>query len=88
MKAIVTTAFPGVPDGESMTRRIEVGEQIVGDLASVAVREGWALKIEAGEGVVDMKPDEPAKQESADPAVILAGKSRRKASLGKSAPAA
>lgn len=42
MKAIVTKQFPGRPDNEVMTRQIEVGEEISGSLAEVAVSEGWA----------------------------------------------
>lgn len=42
MKAVVVEAFPGRPDHEVMTRCINVGETITGDLARVAVREGWA----------------------------------------------
>lgn len=47
MKAKVTKAFPGRPDKEAQTRRIEVGETITGDLASVAVGQGWAENCEA-----------------------------------------
>lgn len=42
MKATVTRAFPGVPDGETKTRRIPVGAVLTGDLARVAVANGWA----------------------------------------------
>ena len=46
MKAKVTRAFPGKPDDEVLSRAIAVGEEILGDLALVAVREGWAEDIE------------------------------------------
>ncbi|MCV0371080.1 hypothetical protein [Filomicrobium sp.] len=42
MRAKVTLAFPGRPDDEIMTRTIGEGEIVEGDLAVVAVREGWA----------------------------------------------
>ncbi len=45
MKAKVTTAFPGRPDSEVMTRTIAVDEVIDGDLAAVAVKEGWAEEV-------------------------------------------
>jgi hypothetical protein len=45
MQAKVLKAFPGRPDAEIMTRTIEVGETIDGDLAAVAVREKWAEEI-------------------------------------------
>lgn len=45
MEAKVKKAFPGCPDGQSITRMIEVGEIITGELATVAVREKWATKI-------------------------------------------
>jgi hypothetical protein len=49
MRAKVTEAFNGVPDGRIHPRQIAVGEIIDGDLAAVAVREKWAdeLKQEA-----------------------------------------
>lgn len=40
--AKVTKAFPGKPDGATAVRTIEVGEEIHGDLARVAVENGWA----------------------------------------------
>jgi hypothetical protein len=42
MKAKVVKAFPGRPDNEVMTRTVEVGEIIDGELAAVAMREKWA----------------------------------------------
>lgn len=41
--AKVTTEFPGRPDGEMKVRRIAIDEIISGDLAEVAIREGWAV---------------------------------------------
>ncbi|WP_037437148.1 hypothetical protein [Sinorhizobium fredii] len=51
MKAKVVKAFPGRPDHEAMTRTIEVGEEIEGELAAVAVREKWAEPIETDEAI-------------------------------------
>lgn len=45
MKAKVTWAFPGRPDDEAMPRTIHQNEIIEGDLAAVAVKEGWARKV-------------------------------------------
>lgn len=42
MKATVTVEFDGRPDGEADTRRIAVGETVTGDLAKVAIENGWA----------------------------------------------
>lgn len=54
MKAKVKKAFPGRPDNEIKTREIKVGETIEGELAEVAVSEGWAKEV---------KPEKPAKDE-------------------------
>lgn len=43
MKAKVTTEFSGRIDGEALARPIKVDEIIAGELAEVAVREGWAV---------------------------------------------
>lgn len=56
-KAVVVTAFTGRPDNEDRARRIEVGEEIEGELAQVALRERWA-KSNAPAGKAD-----PAKGE-------------------------
>ncbi len=45
MQAKVTKGFSGCPDGEVMARMIAVDETITGDLAKVAVDEGWAEEI-------------------------------------------
>ncbi len=42
MKAKVLKAFPGRPDNEVMTRTVDVGEIIDGELTVVALREKWA----------------------------------------------
>lgn len=45
MKAKVKEAFPGRPDNEIKTRTIEIDETITGDLAKVAVENGWAEEV-------------------------------------------
>lgn len=45
MRASVTKSFRGVVDGEIHGRTIEVGEEISGSLAEVAITEGWAEKL-------------------------------------------
>lgn len=45
--AKVTQAFRGVPDGEVMPKEFNPGDEVDGDLAVVAVREGWAQDGEA-----------------------------------------
>lgn len=58
MKAKVKTAFPGRPDREILTRTIEVGEVIEGDLAAVAVREKLASEIKDGGEKKAAKPSD------------------------------
>lgn len=43
MKAIVQIPFRGAPDGEPHSRQFEPGDLVEGDLAAVALREGWAV---------------------------------------------
>jgi len=42
MKARVIKVFVGAPDGALHPRQFEVSELVEGDLARVAVAEGWA----------------------------------------------
>ncbi|KPF47074.1 hypothetical protein [Rhizobium sp. AAP43] len=49
MEAKVTKSFPGRPDDEVMTRQFEVGDIVKGDLARVAVENGWAEEVESPE---------------------------------------
>lgn len=44
MKAMVQKSFAGAPDGELHPRTFAVGDIITGELAVVAVREGWAVE--------------------------------------------
>jgi hypothetical protein len=42
MCVVVTQEFLGKPDGQVYGRPILVGEELTGDLAELALREGWA----------------------------------------------
>ncbi len=42
--ATVTRAFFGVPDGLVYPREFAPGDAVLGDLAEIAVREGWATR--------------------------------------------
>ena len=42
MKAVVKKEFAGCADGETHPRVHHVGDEIEGDLARVAVENGWA----------------------------------------------
>lgn len=42
MRAIVKMPFRGCRDGESSPTTFQAGDEIEGDLAAVALREGWA----------------------------------------------
>ena len=45
MKAVVVKSFPGRPDNEAASRTIAVREIITGELADVAVENGWAEEV-------------------------------------------
>ena len=47
MKAIVKKPFAGKPDESAETRQFAVGDDVTGDLAEVAMREGWAEEVTA-----------------------------------------
>lgn len=42
MKALVAKAFDGALDGELYPRHFEPGRVVEGDLARVAIEQGWA----------------------------------------------
>lgn len=73
-KARVMQPFPGVADGERMTRMFRVGEEITGDLAMIAVREGWAKSLGPAPENKAVAPEKQAgptgqvKQSSSQPA--------------------
>ncbi|MGM4909127.1 Rho termination factor N-terminal domain-containing protein [Rhizobium sp. 768_B6_N1_8] len=58
MRAKVLTRFPGATDDNPVTRYIEAGEVISGDLAKVAVDNGWAEKVEGDLEVETLSDDD------------------------------
>ncbi|MGO7922005.1 hypothetical protein ACC755_22895 [Rhizobium ruizarguesonis] len=56
MRAKVLKEFPGCTDANPITRMIKEGEIINGDLARVAVGEGWAEEV-AEDAVATNGPD-------------------------------
>lgn len=80
MKAKVTTPFPGRPDGEGDVRELPEGEIITGDLAAVAVREGWAEEVTSDDDVVDTETVDLDKMKKAD---LLAYAEARSIDLGE-----
>jgi hypothetical protein len=52
MRVVVTKEFVGVPDGAVYGRPIQVGEELTGALAQLALREKWAKEKKA-----DVKPE-------------------------------
>jgi hypothetical protein len=44
MKAICKIPFRGVPDGAHQVRSFNVGDELEGELAEVAVINGWAAR--------------------------------------------
>jgi hypothetical protein len=44
MKIIVKHPFRGVPDGEYHARDYQVGDELTGELADVALLNGWAAR--------------------------------------------
>lgn len=63
MKAIVTKSFPGCADGDRHTQTFKEGQIITGDLAKVAIENGWAEEQGAGEKA--KKPERNASISSA-----------------------
>jgi hypothetical protein len=47
MPIIASVEFFGVPDGRVYPRTIRPGEELAGDLAQLALREGWAVEADA-----------------------------------------
>ena len=67
-KGRVVQVFKGVPDGASAPRTFELGDHVVGDLARVALQEGWAEPVE---------PSPPDQAVKAAPAPKRARRKRR-----------
>ena len=59
MAVFATVAFHGVPDGMVYPRAFAEGDEVTGELAAVAIREGWA---EEREGDVPAPPPQPARR--------------------------
>ena len=59
--ATVTKPFSGVKDGECQVTEFAVGDTVEGDLAAVAVREGWATDKKARKSPAKNKAQTPAK---------------------------
>lgn len=59
MKAIVIKPFRGLPDRETTVRDFVDGDTVTGDLAAVAVREGWAIEDSEGGGAGQSQPPPP-----------------------------
>jgi len=49
LRARTTKQFFGVPDGEVYPRGFVAGDEVLGDLAKVAIEEGWAEKVSGDE---------------------------------------
>lgn len=61
MKARVIKAFVGAPDGALHPRPFEVSELVEGDLARVAMAEGWAEALDAA----PPEPEAPRRRSAA-----------------------
>jgi hypothetical protein len=75
MRATVTQEFKGRPDHEFDTRIFRVGDTVTGDLAAVAVREGWATEGDAAP--VEQISTEATEDETHDAPVKKRGRPRR-----------
>ena len=45
MEAVIKVPFKGVPDGKVYPKTFAIGDQITGNLARVAVEQGWAKEV-------------------------------------------
>lgn len=57
MRVVATAEFLGVPDGEVYGRAIRPGEELLGNLAQVALRDGLAEEVK-------VKPPKPKPAEA------------------------
>lgn len=87
--ARVVSPFKGVPDGEIYPRVIGAGEKICGDLARVAVENGWAKSLGAAPENKAISPKNPVgptgedKPSSSRPAGRAKGKTTSKKRAAK-----
>lgn len=78
MKAIVIKGFPGCRDGDPVPCDFAEGDVVEGDLAQVAIDQGWALE-QGEETVSEPEPEpEPKIEPEPKPAASGAGKARSK----------
>lgn len=83
LTAKVTKAFPGKPDDEAKVRDIAVDEFVSGELAQVAIAQGWADEVAAGEAAAgDDAPAGGRKKRSAGSRKKRSGGSRKKRAGG------
>lgn len=80
--ATVIQEFKGVPDGEHHVRRFRVGDEVTGDLARVAIAEGWATEHQTRKKPPSNKMDTPDRNKSGP--VSRRGRVSRKSSASKS----
>jgi hypothetical protein len=67
VRVVVTHEFVGKPDGQVYGRPILVGEVLTGDLAQLALREGWAEEQEPkAEQGTEADPPKPKGKAKAD----------------------
>ena len=85
MRAKVTTAFSGAPDNEIYPKRFEVGSEVAGELARVAVKEKWAEPVKDKAPAPEQKPAEEGKAKGDGKSD---GKSESKGECGKDTPSA
>ena len=67
--ALVTVEFKGVVDGQVYPRDIKPGETITGDLAAVAIKEGWGEDLDKPAASAPQAPNAPVEEPQEPPAV-------------------
>ena len=67
MQAKVTVAFSGVPDGEVHPRKFEPGDTVDGELAGIALDQGWAEPIKGATRGAAPEPDPEPEDEQRGP---------------------
>lgn len=72
IRALVVEPFPGLPDGELTVKNFAVDDVVDGDLARVAIEEGWAIEM-----------DEDGEEPERDPPPVV----KRSAPKGRKAAA-
>ena len=62
--AKVVKAFLGCEDGNPIPREFNPGDDVHGDIGSVAVREGWAVEEVNSQNVEELKAASPAENKA------------------------